>query len=458
MLQEYKNSFAISQKLLDAALVFVAWMLSYFIRFRLLEGGQIGLEMEFLKIGPFLIGLSLYSFYRNGLYRSLRFTNRYKEIFSVIRGNFMATVGLIIMLYFVSDERISRLTILIYLCVSSIILVLGRILVRNFLRVLRSQGRNLRHILLIGNSPLLKEYVFTARMYKDSGIRFMGWLDSKGLANELGIKEVENSYKSYRAESTPDSIIISYSGELSHKAHEFIAKHYNDVIPIQLLPDLTYSMVGHQIEDFGGIPLLAVNQPTFNTFEIIFKRAIDFLGAAIGSLLISPILLFLTIGVRLSSPGPILFGQKRIGHDGKEFTMWKFRSMKLATGDEDTTEWSQENNPRKTRFGDFIRKTSLDELPQLLNVILGDMSLVGPRPEQPYFVDKFKDEIPGYMLKHKMKPGMTGWAQVNGWRGDTDLTKRIECDIYYIKNWNLWFDIKILFLTLFKGDAFKNAY
>lgn len=329
---------------------------------------------------------------------------------------------------------------------------------RNFLRYLRTKGKNLRHVLLIGNSPLLSDYVHTARTYKDSGIRFMGWIDSEGLADKVKIPIIQQDYKSFRESATPDSIIISYSGESSIKAHQFIASNYNDVIPMQLLPDLTYSLVGHQIEDFGGIPLLAVNQPTFNPIETFLKRSIDFLGALIGSLLISPLLLFLTLGVKFSSPGPILFGQKRIGLDGREFTMWKFRSMKLATGDEDKTEWSNKDNPRKTRFGDFIRRTSLDELPQLLNVLFGDMSLVGPRPEQPFFVEKFRSEIPGYMLKHKMKPGMTGWAQVNGWRGDTDLNKRIECDIFYIKNWSLWLDIKILFLTIFKGDGFKNAY
>ena len=201
-----------------------------------------------------------------------------------------------------------------------------------------------------------------------------------------------------------------------------------------------------------------MNQPSFNPVELFGKRLIDFFGALIGSLLISPLLVFVALGVKFSSPGPLLFGQRRVGLDGEEFMMWKFRSMRVATGDEDKTEWSNKDNPRKTKFGDFIRRTSLDELPQLLNVLLGNMSLVGPRPEQPFFVEKFRHEIPGYMLKHKMKPGMTGWAQVNGWRGDTDLNKRIECDIYYIKHWSLWFDIKILFLTIFKGFINKNAY
>ena len=453
-----RTTFPLLQGFLDSLTIILAWAFSFLIRFKALSGGQSGLEWEFAKITPFLIAISLYSFHKNGLFRSLRFSNRYKEIFSVLRGNFLAVVGLVMLLYFVSDERISRLMILIYLGVSSTLLVVTRMAVRNFLRHLRTKGRNLRHVVLIGNSPLLANYVATALTYKDSGIRFMGWLDSHGLSKNHQIPEIEKSYEELRETVTPDSIIIAYEGADSHKSHEFIASHYNDVVPMQLLPDLSYSMVGHQIEDFGGIPLLSVNQPSFNPFELFLKRLVDFLGAIIGSVLISPILLFVGLGVKISSPGPLLFGQKRIGLDGEEFTMWKFRSMRLASGDIDKTEWSSQNNPRKTKFGDFIRRTSLDELPQLLNVLLGDMSLVGPRPEQPFFVDKFRHEISGYMLKHKMKPGMTGWAQVNGWRGDTDLNKRIECDIYYIKHWSFWFDVKVLFLTLFKGFINKNAY
>lgn len=458
MLNEHRSTFSFFQKLVDGLTVFGSWMLAFYIRFHLLQGGQPGLQAEFIKIGPYLVLISIYAFYKTDLYSSLRFSNRYKEIFSVIKGNTFAVLGLVILLYFLNDERISRLTILIYLFVSNFFLVSIRMAVRNYLRYLRSKGRNLRHILLIGNSPLLSDYIKTVKLFKDSGIRFIGWLDSNGLAKQENITDLNSDYKKFITTHKPDSIILSYSGNDSIKAHEFIAENYNDVIPIQFLPDLTYSLVGHKIEDFAGIPLLSVNQPSLNAIELLFKRAIDFTGALIGSILISPILIFLTVGVKLSSPGPILFGQRRIGFDGRDFMMWKFRSMKMADSDIDKTEWSNKNNPRKTKFGDFIRRNSLDELPQLLNVLLGDMSLVGPRPEQPFFVDKFKSEITGYMLKHKMKPGMTGWAQVNGWRGDTDLNKRIECDIYYIKHWSLWFDLKILFLTLFKGSANKNAY
>lgn len=247
-------------------------------------------------------------------------------------------------------------------------------------------------------------------------------------------------------------------GEKSFRTSEFMAKHHNDVTPIQILPDLSFSLVGHQIEDFAGIPLVTVNQPTFNQFELALKRTLDVVGVLIGGLFISPLLLICAIGVKLSSPGPIFFGQRRVGVDGSEFLMWKFRSMRVADDSVQTKEWSNKENPRKTRFGDFLRRTSLDELPQIWNVLVGDMSLVGPRPEQPFFVEKFRHEIPGYMLRHKMRAGMTGWAQINGWRGDTDLSERINCDIYYIKNWSFIFDLRILFLTFFKGFVSKNAY
>lgn len=451
-------SISLTQKVLDSLIVLLSWAGAFFIRFYVLDGGQEGLEWEFIKIGPFLIAISIWSYNKAGLYRSLRFSSRYREIFSVLRGNTSANIGFIILLYFFNDEKLSRLTLLIYFLLSSSLLIITRIIVRNILRTLRAKGKNLRHILLVGNSPLLLDYVHMARTYKDSGIRFIGWIDSHGKCEEVGVKEIKETYDELKKRVLPDSIIISYQGEKVGKASSFIAQHYNDLIPIQILPDLSYSLVGHQVEDFGGIPLIAVNQPTFSSLELFLKTSLEFLFTFIGLILISPFLCFIAIGVKISSPGPILFGQKRVGLDGKEFTMWKFRSMKLASSNEDKTEWSNENNPRKTKFGDFIRRTSLDEFPQLLNVLLGDMSLVGPRPERPFFVEKFRHEIPGYMLKHKMKPGMTGWAQVNGWRGDTDLNKRIECDIYYIKHWSLWFDIKILFLTIFKGFINKNAY
>lgn len=448
------TNISLIQKIIDFLIVVSTWMLAYFIRFHIAHGGQSGLMPTFIKLSPFVSLITVYSMYKAGLYRSMRFSSRFKEVYSVIRANTLAVTFLVIILYFSGQDRISRATIVLYFAISTIVLTGTRIFIRNLLRGLRKKGRNLRHVLLIGNGSSLLDYIKTAKKFKDSGISFMGWIDSNGLNQKFNIPEVLK----YENNLSPDSIVLSYEGEESYKNSKFIAENYNDVVPIQVLPELNYSLVGNQIEDFGGIPLISVNQPNLNSYELLLKYAGDFILTFIGCICISPILFLVALGVKLSSPGPILFGQRRVGLDGKEFLMWKFRSMRVADDSKQTQEWSNKENPRKTRFGDFIRKTSLDELPQLLNVLKGEMSLVGPRPEQPFFVEKFRHEIPGYMLKHKMKPGMTGWAQVNGWRGDTDLNKRIECDIYYIKNWSLWLDMKILFLTIFKGFINKNAY
>jgi exopolysaccharide biosynthesis polyprenyl glycosylphosphotransferase len=454
-----RSSLSFIQKSIDALSCALFFTAAYFIRFEYMHGAQEGIELTFIKMTPFLIFSTLYSFHNNNLYKAQRFASKYYEILSVVKGNTAGIIGFVIALYFFGEERLSRLTILLYWAISTFGFIIIRLLVRNFLRTIREKGHNLRHILLIGNGYQLTDYVRTARYFKDSGIRFLGWIDPpKDMAKEYNIPEISKNYDDYKKENIPDAIIIAYSGNESVKSSDFIKTHYNDVIPIQLLPDLSYSMVGHQIEDFGGIPLLSVNQPTLNPVELFFKRLFEFAATVIGLIIISPLLLIISLAIKQSSKGPIFFGQERIGLDGSTFKMWKFRTMKVATEGEDTKEWSSKDNPRKTKIGLFLRKSSLDELPQLWNVLIGDMSLVGPRPEQPFFVEKFRNKIPGYMLKHKMKPGITGWAQINGWRGDTSLEKRIECDIYYIKHWSIFFDIKILFLTFFKGFINKNAY
>ncbi|MEK6624246.1 MAG: undecaprenyl-phosphate glucose phosphotransferase, partial [Bdellovibrionota bacterium] len=411
------------------------------------------------KISPGLIALTLYFFAKHGLYRSYRFNSRYNEILSLFQANTLAILTFILFLYFIAPTRVSRITLLLYFVISQIALITLRLCVRNFLRVLRKRGHNLRHVLLVGNGPQMRNYIETVKLFKDSGIRFIGWIEANSdLAAIFEIHILHDSVEEARKKFNPDTIVLGFAGKDSDRVEALLKKSYNDVVPLQVLPDLSFSFIGHEIEDFAGVPLLTMNQPKLNTIDLILKRGFDFLLSFVGLLVISPLLAFLAILVKISSPGPFFFGQMRMGLDGNTFTMWKFRTMKMAKEGEDSKEWSNPNNPRKTKIGSFLRKTSLDELPQIWNVVVGDMSLVGPRPEQPFFVEKFKHQIPLYMLRHKMKAGMTGWAQVNGWRGDTSLNKRIECDIYYIKNWSLWLDIKILFLTFWKGLLNKNAY
>ena len=190
----------------------------------------------------------------------------------------------------------------------------------------------------------------------------------------------------------------------------------------------------------------------------MLKRCVDIFGSLVAIIIFCIPMLATAIIIKITSPGPLIFKQKRIGLHNREFSIYKFRSMKVQEESKEKKAWTTENDPRVTKFGRFMRKTNIDELPQLFNVLKGDMSLVGPRPERPYFVDKFKEEIPRYMIKHQVRPGMTGWAQVNGYRGDTSITKRIECDLYYVENWSMFLDFKILFLTFFGNNVNKNAY
>ncbi|HEY4292281.1 undecaprenyl-phosphate glucose phosphotransferase [Luteibacter sp.] len=230
------------------------------------------------------------------------------------------------------------------------------------------------------------------------------------------------------------------------------------VMTVKFVPDmLGRQLINHRMEDCGGVPMVTLRDSPLLGHAWILKVVEDRVIAAGILLMISPLMLALAVGVRLSSPGPVLYRQRRVGLDGKEFEMLKFRSMPVDMEKNKAVQWGNAQAKTTTRFGRFIRQTSLDELPQFINVLRGDMSIVGPRPERPMFVEKFKGEIAGYMHKHLVKAGITGWAQINGWRGDTDLVKRIECDLYYINHWSLAFDLRIIFLTIFKGFVHSEA-
>ena len=230
--------------------------------------------------------------------------------------------------------------------------------------------------------------------------------------------------------------------------HTKFIPDYNNIIPTK-----PYT------EDLLGLPVINIRRvPLNNTVNKVVKRSVDIFGAVVAIILFSPIMLFTALAIKVTSPGPLIFNQERVGLQNKPFAMYKFRSMVVQEAEKEKSRWTTKNDPRVTTVGKFIRKTSIDELPQLFNVLKGDMSLVGPRPERPLFVEKFREEIPRYMVKHQVRPGLTGWAQVNGLRGDTSIRKRIEYDLYYIENWTIGFDFKILFLTFFKGFVNKNAY
>jgi exopolysaccharide biosynthesis polyprenyl glycosylphosphotransferase len=439
----------------DLVIVLLSWMALYYLRFFIFEGDP-GPNYIFLKAAAVLLVISGYFFSQEGLYESMRLATRQQEILRILKANLIAIVAFIVLLYFVTDKRLSRAVMIGYALLSTFSLVGFRMTVRTYLRRLRAAGKNLRSMLLVGHGWILEEFTKSLQENPDAGIQFVAWIDSAGAAERFGIPEFKGDLHQARRQLNPSHITVGYMGDETSKMQQVLKDHFNDVVPITVLPDLSYSFVGYKIDYVAGLPALVVNQPDFSDGDVLLKRAFDFVSCFIGLLILSPLLLVLAILVKITSPGPIFFGQERIGLDGKIFKMWKFRSMKVSAEAEST--WTVKDDPRRTPFGTFLRKTSLDELPQLWNVLVGDMSLVGPRPEQPRFVDKFRHEIPAYMLRHKMKAGITGWAQVNGWRGDTSLHERIACDLYYIKNWSLLLDLKILFLTFWKGFINKNAY
>ena len=266
--------------------------------------------------------------------------------------------------------------------------------------------------------------------------------------------------EAFIAENDLDEIVITLGIAEYEKLENIVMICEKSGVHTKFIPDYNHFIPTRPyIEDVVGLPVINIRHvPLSNLGNRFLKRSMDIFMGVLALILFSPIMLVAIIGIKLTSKGPIIYKQNRIGLHNKEFEMYKFRSMMVQTDGGDAKKWTTSDDPRVTKFGKFMRKTSIDELPQILNVLKGDMSLVGPRPERPFYVDKFKEEIPRYMVKHQIRPGMTGWAQVNGYRGDTSIEKRIECDLYYIENWSLFFDIKIMFRTIFEGFINKNAY
>ncbi|NJL73300.1 MAG: undecaprenyl-phosphate glucose phosphotransferase [Candidatus Competibacteraceae bacterium] len=459
MLKKYRYSFPVIQHLMDAFAVALAWTASFVLRFYVLPEGSPGAELFFLKLTPLIVVITLVFFNVNRLYESHRYTSWYRETLSIFLSNVQAVVTFVLLLYYFSPDRFSRLAIALYLPAAEIIVVLFRVFSRNLLRFFRSKGKNLRYVLLVGGGQHISRYVASIVERPDSGIVFKGWLDSGGLASTFGIPEVANgSLEGVLVSENPDTVVIGYENHLAAKTTEVLESCYNSTISIIILPDLSYSFIGTTVDEFDGIPLIKVNQPAERFVDGFLKRSFDVLGSAIGLVLLSPLFLFVAVVIKLTSRGPVFYRQERMTMDGDRFQMVKFRTMKVLEGEQNATGWTTKDDPRKTRFGSFLRRTSIDEFPQLWNVFVGEMSLVGPRPERPMFVEQFRKQIPAYMLRHKVKGGMTGWAQINGWRGDTSIEKRLEFDLYYIRNWSLGFDVKILFLTFVRGFVNKNAY
>jgi len=307
-------------------------------------------------------------------------------------------------------------------------------------------------VILIGSGALAKQYIETIRKYPRFGFTIDGYIGRTPSFSDVPyFGSWEQAGNEQLAQPGIDEVVVALEQEDVALLPQIIAATEKHGTKVSIIPYFNeYIPSSTTFETLGECKLLNVRSiPLDSPINAIAKRALDIVSALLLILITSPIMLVAVIGVKLSSPGPIIFRQTRVGRNKKLFQMYKFRSMRVNA--QENTAWTKQNDPRKTKFGSFIRKTSIDELPQFFNVLKGDMSLVGPRPEIPHFVEQFKETIPLYMLKHLVRPGITGWAQVHGYRGDTSIEGRIQHDIWYIEHWTFWLDIRIIFLTAFGG-------
>jgi putative colanic acid biosynthesis UDP-glucose lipid carrier transferase len=359
-----------------------------------------------------------------------------------------------------TSDHFSRLWYGLWMLVGFITIEFGRFIVRRVIRSVRRAGFSRRKVVIIGCSDIGVVALERLTNIDETGFEVVGYFSDDEGANQLhGWKGKISEAKQFVEEGAVDQLWLAFPFNQADKLEQVLEDFVHSLVDVRLVPDLYgFRLLNHSTSVVNGLPVVNLSMTPMDGLNRFVKAVEDKVFASIILLGISPWLVLIALGVKLSSRGPVFYRQERMSWNGGCFYMYKFRTMSTDAESETGAVWAIQGDARATRFGSFLRRTSLDELPQFFNVLKGDMSIVGPRPERPFFVEKFKNEVPGYMQKHKVKAGITGWAQVNGWRGDTDLTARIEHDLYYIEHWSLLFDLKIILLTLFRGLVHKNAY
>ena len=455
MSRQHQNR-SISNKasaLIDAALVVAAMAVAYYVRFNVLAGidnlGTIYYHLFWaVLISPVFV--FLYGLMGASNYRSFS-TNLTHLLGRTIAASTISVCILIVCVFVFRLVDMSRLLLVLFWAFSTLFACLKTIYLRSHLKRLHMQGLDRLRVVVVGSG-------ISARHYSKGIERDLA--SPYEIVGSIGMAPVGDSFKLLGGYDTinltldiinPDEIVVALDADEHHRLDDLLIACEQSGCRVSIMPNY-YEFLSNRsdIGLEGGTPVINISHvPLDNVGYAFLKRAFDIVGSAALILLTSPIMLVAAIGTKLSSPGPIIFTQERVGRGKRVFKMYKFRSMRVNT--EQNTAWTTADDPRKTKFGSFMRRFSIDELPQLFNVLFGDMSLVGPRPELPTYVDRFKVSIPLYMVRHQVRPGMTGWAQINGLRGDTSIEKRVTYDLYYINNWSLLFDLKILLLTPTKG-------
>ena len=467
MFKRYNQLFLALRVLLDIAIVAVAFWGAYSIRF----GSPVTYPYpelpdlrETLSIGFASLVIWPFSLRAAGLYRPQRQKSVLDELFGVFKGTLIASLLLVAVTYFWRDSRYSRAALLIFSGLSFVGVAVVRFIFKEALHFARRRGFNLRYVLIIGAGRLARQCIEAVELHKELGFRVVGCLSlgQKRVGSQIAGAPVIGTLKDLKSilhTRGVDQVLVALPSRASNRVPRLMEVLSDTTVDVKLVPDVyQYATLFGGLEEWGGLPIVNLQSIGVLGFNAVLKRLFDVVISVVLMLLASPLLVLIAALVKLSSPGPVLFRQERVGLDGKPFAMLKFRSMATDAEEASGPVFAQAADPRTSGIGRFLRRTSLDELPQFWNVLVGDMSLVGPRPERAVFIEQFRRRIPRYQLRHMVKAGMTGWAQINGLRGNTSIEKRVEYDLYYIEHWSLLLDVKILARTMAFGFLSRNAY
>ncbi len=467
MLEEQSRFF---QRLLffaDFTLVAAGWILAYYLRFEVFATWPVPLPEwlpldRYLTFLPWILLVSAFVFWASGLYVPDRAQRLTRLVFGVAKAVALELLVVTASLTFYREFYVSRLTIILFGIITPTLMVALRLVLYFYVRQSRQQGKNLKRVLIVGAGVAGRRLERSFQLYPWMGFEVVGFLDDHKTDEPDVLGTVEEAVAVFdRFEETQpiDYVYIALPLAASARIEALLDAFSTRLAHVCLVPDLLhYDIINSRITDVDGLPVIHLIDEAPFDFRRVLKRMVDVAFSTVFLLLAAPLMLAVAVAVKLSSPGPVFYRQERMSLNGQRFQMLKFRSMPVDAEAGTGAVWAKPGEDRATSVGKFLRRTSLDELPQFINVLKGDMSVVGPRPERPVFIETFRDQVPRYMLRHKMKAGITGWAQVNGWRGNTSIEKRIQYDLYYIQNWSLKLDLKIMWLTVWKGFVHENAY